>query len=89
MLIVGIAKAASVFPQILFSNYFDSLTEKFWFNFWFGLTFLGDTLGILISKMIVDWLGLGWQANLIFFSALLIVSAVVVFLLIEDPPAHT
>ena len=58
MFIVGIAKASIVFPQILFSNFFHSGEEKFYFNLWYGITFLGDTCGILISKFLISTLRL-------------------------------
>ena len=82
MFIVGIAKASIVFPQILFGNFFHSGEEKFYFNLWYGITFLGDTCGILISKAIISMLRLGWEVNLYFFSAVLCTSTFLIFFLI-------
>ena len=88
MFIVGIAKASIVFPQILFGNFFHSGEEKFYFNLWYGLTFLGDTCGILISKAIISMLKLGWEKNIYFFSFILCLSTFLIFLFIEDPTVN-
>ena len=88
MFIVGVSKASIVFPQIMFSHFFDSGEEKFLFNLWYGLTFLGDTLGILLSKLIISELKLGWDINIYFFSAVLLLSTTMIYFLIGDPPNH-
>lgn len=89
MFVVGVAKASISFPQILFSNFFHPGEEKFYFNLWCATTFLGDTCGILISKFLVSTLSFEWETNLQFFSAVLCLSSLLMYFLIEDPPLES
>ena len=88
MFIVGLCKASVVFPQILFGNFFHHTSEKFYFNLWYGLTFLGDTFGILLSKVIISMLALGWEVNLYVFSGVLCLSTFLIYFMIDDPEGH-
>ena len=76
----------SIFPQILFRNFFHSGEEKFYFNHWYGITFLGEICRFLMSKFLISSLRVEGQINLDFFSTILCLFSIFIYFLIEDPP---
>ena len=86
MFSAGICKAAIVFPQILFSSHFNSNDEQHLFNVWYGLTFLGDTSGVLISKLII--VEFGWEVNVLFFAIFFILVGLSIYMFVPEPSSQ-
>ena len=79
LFILGMSNAPVIIPAILMARYFDSKSESFWVNLWFGITGLGDAFSIFLGKEIMNTLGINWSVYIIIISSLLLLSSLIFY----------